>query len=73
MSPTTETHWNQIFSSKSEDQLGWYEKEATQTLEFLADIQWPEDAVVFLPGAVKNERKNKCIKIGKKLPLTSQP
>ncbi|MBI5550859.1 MAG: class I SAM-dependent methyltransferase [Desulfobacterales bacterium] len=48
---TLKDHWNNIFSNKSDTELGWYEKDISQTLRFLNEIPLPESVVVFLPGA----------------------
>lgn len=50
MSGTAE-HWNRIFSSRDDPELGWYENDAGQTLKFLQDILDIETATIFLPGA----------------------
>lgn len=44
-------HWNEIFTTKADAKLGWYESDAAQTLKFLADIPDLAEATVFLPGA----------------------
>lgn len=44
-------HWNAIFSSKADSELGWYEKDVSQTLKYLDQISRSESATVFLPGA----------------------
>ena len=44
-------HWNKIFTSKSDPELGWYESDVSQTLKFLDQIPKSEGTVVFLPGA----------------------
>ena len=44
-------HWNKVFVSKSDSELGWYESDVSQTLKFLDLIPKHEEAVVFLPGA----------------------
>ena len=48
---TPNEHWNAIFSTKADPELGWYEKDASQTLKFLDLIPQSEFATVFLPGA----------------------
>jgi len=48
---TLNQHWNAIFSSKGDAELGWYESEASQTLKFLDLIPAHHDATVLLPGA----------------------
>lgn len=48
---STTTHWNAIFDSKQDSELGWYEPDAARTLEFLGDVDWDSKPTVFLPGA----------------------
>ena len=48
-------HWNDIFSKKTSSELGWYEKDVSQTLKFLEHIPLKEPATVFLPGAGTSE------------------
>jgi EEF1A lysine methyltransferase 2 len=48
---TPNEHWNAIFSAKVDPELGWYEKDASQTLKFLEKIPRKESETVFLPGA----------------------
>ena len=47
---TKNPHWNAIFSSKTDPELGWYESDVSQTLKFLDTISLNQ-ATVFLPGA----------------------
>lgn len=47
----TNQHWNAIFSTKADSELGWYENEVSQTLKFLDLIPHSQTATVFLPGA----------------------
>lgn len=49
--PSTTQHWNEIFDTKPDPQLGWYEPDATQTLSFLREIENIASATLFLPGA----------------------
>ncbi|MCK9589139.1 MAG: class I SAM-dependent methyltransferase [Terrimicrobiaceae bacterium] len=44
-------HWNAIFSSKTDPELGWYESDASQPLKFLDLIPGNKTATIFLPGA----------------------
>ncbi len=44
-------HWNQIFASKTDKELGWYEGDVRQTLAFLDRIPSEKSRTVFLPGA----------------------
>lgn len=48
---TLKTHWDNIFSTKADRELGWYEKDISQTLRFLDDIPRNTSNMVFLPGA----------------------
>lgn len=49
--PTLDRHWNEIFTVKDDPQLGWYEKDVSQTLRFLDLVPGSESATMFLPGA----------------------
>ncbi len=44
-------HWDATFSGTEDPELGWYEKDASQTLELLNQIPKWENSTVFLPGA----------------------
>lgn len=44
-------HWNEIFTTKDDPQLGWYEADVAQTLRFLDLVPAHEQATIFLPGA----------------------
>lgn len=48
---SSSTHWDRIFSKTEDHQLGWYEKDTTQTFRLLDDIPDLENATVFVPGA----------------------
>ena len=48
---TLNQHWNAIFSTKTDPELGWYESDVSQTLKFLDLIPQREPATIFLPGA----------------------
>ncbi|WP_446008192.1 class I SAM-dependent methyltransferase [Candidatus Electrothrix sp.] len=48
---TLKAHWNNIFSNKADRELGWYEKDVSQTLWFLDEIPRNTSNVVFLPDA----------------------
>ena len=48
---TPNQHWNSIFSSKTDSDLGWYENDASQTLKFLDFIPKMSAPTLFLPGA----------------------
>jgi len=44
-------HWDEIFSSKQDNQLGWYEENASQTFELLNKVPMWEKSTIFLTGA----------------------
>ncbi len=44
-------HWNGIFQTKGDLDLGWYEQDAEQTLAMLRIIPDWKNSKVFLPGA----------------------
>jgi len=48
---TPNQHWNAIFSTKADSELGWYESDVSQTLKFLDLIPHSKNATIFLPGA----------------------
>lgn len=60
-------HWNDIFSTTENSQLGWYEKNASQTLELLSKIPEWEKSSIFLTGAgtsvLAEELLNKGVKL----------
>lgn len=47
----TSQHWDTIFSTKIDSELGWYESDISQTLRFLNSIPQDEYSKIFLPGA----------------------
>lgn len=58
-------HWDEIFATQADPELGWYEDNAAQTLHLLDGIPLTGDAVVFIPGAgtsvlVDELRKTNC-------------
>lgn len=44
-------HWNAIFASRADAQLGWYERESARTLHMLDLVPRQDAAMAFLPGA----------------------
>ena len=44
-------HWNTIFANKSEQQLGWYEDDVSQTLKFIKLANLAEQPIMFIAGA----------------------
>ncbi|QDV85773.1 putative S-adenosyl-L-methionine-dependent methyltransferase [Stieleria magnilauensis] len=67
--PSPSEHWNKIFSTKTDPELGWYEGDVTQTLKFLAQIPLGESRQVFLPGAGTSKLVDELLSRGHKLVL----
>ena len=51
MMKSNQAHWDKVFSRTKDPELGWYEANATQTMELLNTIPEWESSTVFLPGA----------------------
>jgi hypothetical protein len=66
---TSNKHWNAIFSSKTDPELGWYESDTSQTFKFLDLISQNETATVFLPGAGTSVLVDELLARGQKLVL----
>ncbi|GAV20653.1 hypothetical protein MMIC_P1625 [Mariprofundus micogutta] len=66
---TPNQHWNKIFSSKTDPDLGWYEGDASQTLKFLDLIPLGEAVTIFLPGAGTSVLVDELLARGHKLIL----
>jgi len=47
---TQNEHWNAIFSTKVDPELGWYEHDVSQTLKFMDLIPQAESDTVFCQG-----------------------
>lgn len=47
---TLSEHWNEIFKTTDEEQLGWYEDDFSQTLKFLDLIPEWKNSKIFVPG-----------------------
>jgi hypothetical protein len=62
-------HWNAIFSTKADLELGWYERDATQTLKFLDLIPESRTATIFLPGAGTSVLVDELLSRGSRLIL----
>lgn len=62
-------HWNQLFASKSDKELGWYEGDVRQTLAFLDRIPFAPSQAVFLPGAGTSLLVDELLARGKRLVL----
>lgn len=66
---TRNEHWNAIFSTKADSELGWYEKDISQTLKFLDRIPVSKSSTVFLPGAGTSVLVDELLDRGHKLIL----
>ncbi len=47
---TLNDHWNKIFENSDADELGWFEKDFSQTQFFLDKIQNWKKSTIFVPG-----------------------
>lgn len=65
--PELNRHWNDIFATKDDPQLGWYERDVSQTLKFLDLVPHMDTATVFLPGAgtslLVDELQGRCARL----------
>ncbi len=48
---STNKHWDTIFSTTEDANLGWFEKDMSKTYELLHQIPHWENATIFIPGA----------------------
>lgn len=62
-------HWDAIFSGTEDSKLGWYEKDASKTLELLNHIPKWENSTVFLPGAGTSVLIEELLRKGVKIVL----
>ncbi|MEK7448432.1 MAG: class I SAM-dependent methyltransferase [Planctomycetota bacterium] len=62
-------HWDTIFFDTEDSKLGWYEKNASQTLELLNQIPGWKESTVFLPGAGTSVLIEELLSKGVKLVL----
>ena len=62
-------HWDTIFSNTEDSKLGWYERNAFQTLELLNQIPEWKKSTVFLPGAGTSVLIEELLSNGVKLVL----
>ncbi len=49
--PSNSEHWNEIFSSTDDSNLGWYEEKPTQLIALLNKIENWQGASIFVSGA----------------------
>lgn len=62
-------HWDKIFSDTEDSKLGWYEKDASQTLILLKQIPKWENSTIFIPGAGTSVLIEELLHRGAKLVL----
>ena len=67
---TPNEHWNAIFSNKADHELGWYEKDVSQTLKFVDQIPQNGPTTVFLPGAGTSILVDELLTMGHELILS---
>jgi len=61
-------HWNELYESKADHELGWYEKDASTTLLFLKDLDF-ENKKIIITGAGKTLLINSLIEKNARLIL----
>lgn len=66
---TPNQHWNAVFSTKTDQELGWYESDASQTIKFLDLIPENKTATIFLPGAGTSVIVDELLSRGSRLVL----
>ena len=58
-----ETHWNNIFEKTKNEKLGWWESDASQTLNFIKDLSVNPNTNIFLAGAGTSILVDELVKI----------
>ncbi len=66
---SSQAHWDGIFSETEDPELGWYEADATATLELLHTVPGWDRSTVFLPGAGTSVLIEELLSSGAKLVL----
>ncbi len=62
-------HWDKIFKTTSDEKLGWYEKDFTQSLKYINLVPNLSEKVVFLSGAGTTKLVDQLLGKTKKLIL----
>jgi SAM-dependent methyltransferase len=62
-------HWNSIYSNTEDSKLGWYEKNAAQTLKLLNQVPAWEGSTFFVPGAGTSVLVEQLLSTGSRLVL----
>jgi len=60
-------HWNNIFANKTDQDLGWYEADLSQTMKYIEQVPLTPESVIFLPGAGTSFLVDKLISAGSHL------
>ncbi|HEY9134676.1 MAG TPA: methyltransferase domain-containing protein [Pseudomonadales bacterium] len=60
----TKKHWNEIFSTKPDEKLGWYEDDVSQTLKFIREIPLAPTSTIFVSGAGTSTIVEELAKLG---------
>jgi hypothetical protein len=47
-------HWNKVYQTKSDEELGWYEKDGSQTLTFLSDLDLTNRRILLTGAGTSN-------------------
>lgn len=64
MTANTQNHWNDIYTNKSDQQLGWYEKDGSKTLAFIQPANITDNTQVFLSGAGTSQLADELAALG---------
>jgi hypothetical protein len=64
---TLKQHWNHIFSTKADSELGWYESDSSQTIQFIGPIIQRANLNIFLVGAGTSALADELLKRGHNL------
>ena len=62
-------HWDAVFSTGDDQQLGWYEHDVSQTLKFFKHLKLNADSQLFLAGAGTSNLVDELLKTGSHLIL----
>ena len=62
-------HWDAVFSTGDDQQLGWYEHDVSQTLKFFKHLKLNANSQLFLAGAGTSNLVDELLKTGSHLIL----
>ncbi len=66
---TKQTHWDQTFSDKPDDTLGWYENDISYTLDFFPSELLDTPQTIFIAGAGTSQLVEALLAMGHRLIL----